>query len=89
MKFVPIISRNHTFFKIYFILIVSSKTDETKVNKPQIKCDSIKFKVRLQTLSMEFHGRTLGESLNKVKKGGKPGQDHRHEKLFYSFICSN
>ena len=66
-----------------------------KPNKPQIKCDSLKFKVRLQTLSRECISESKlheyqapGESSNKLKcLGRKLGQGRHHNNIFiYLFI---
>ena len=52
---------------------------------PEQKYEPLKFKVRLQTLSMEPQGRTPDESSNKVKKGGKLSQGRHHKEFL--FIC--
>ena len=59
-----------------------------KSNKPQIKYDSLKFKVRSQTISRECISESelhqaLDESSNKVKcLGRKLGQGHHRNSIF-------
>ena len=67
-----------------------------KSNKSQIKCDSLKFKVRLQTLSMECISKSElhqapDESSNLIKcLGRKLCQGRHHNSIFiYLFIVTD